>query len=244
MIDPYVILTPVLLLAVVALLQFVGCNWVFGLDETTLFTPLDFVQLRDGLTDLTDNQVATAAFGAVTQRHLMVVWVWYNSLAVSVAAVTDTAGNAYQLAVGPTNGAGTLAGFRTEIWYGTMTNGGTNFTVTATFTGPVGGTGAIAAHEYSGTDQAQAAPLVATSALTGTSAIASSGVVTASGARLIFGAALFRTTGSVPLGFFLRDDLQGNLTEDKPGAIFLTMLEAIFENPNQEDWVVQMAAFN
>jgi hypothetical protein len=241
MIDLYVILTPVLLLAVVALLQFVGCNQIFGLDDTTLFTPINFVQLRDGLTDLTDNQVATAAFGLVTPGHLMVVWVWYHSSTVSVATVTDTAGNAYQLAVGPTNGAGGLTGFRMEIWYGTMTNGGTNFTVTATFTGSVGGTGAIAAHEYSDPDKT--APLVATSALTGTDAIASSGVVTASGARLVFGAALFRTTGSVRLGFNPRDELQGNLTEDKAGTVGLTMLEAIFENPNQEDWIVQMAAF-
>ncbi len=35
-IDPFVLLAPVLLLAVIALLRFVGCNQVFGLNPTTL----------------------------------------------------------------------------------------------------------------------------------------------------------------------------------------------------------------
>ena len=34
MIDPFVLLTPILLLAVIALLRFVGCNQVFGLEPT------------------------------------------------------------------------------------------------------------------------------------------------------------------------------------------------------------------
>ncbi len=45
MIDPFVLLAPILLLAVVALLQFVGCNAVFGIGETTLFTPTTFEQI-------------------------------------------------------------------------------------------------------------------------------------------------------------------------------------------------------
>ncbi len=36
MIDPFLLLTPALLLAVIALLRFVGCNEVFGIDETVL----------------------------------------------------------------------------------------------------------------------------------------------------------------------------------------------------------------
>ncbi len=45
MIDPFVLLAPLLLLAVVALLQFVGCNWVYGIEQTTLFTPITFEQI-------------------------------------------------------------------------------------------------------------------------------------------------------------------------------------------------------
>lgn len=36
MIDSFVVLTPVLVLPLVALLVFVGCNWIYGLDETDL----------------------------------------------------------------------------------------------------------------------------------------------------------------------------------------------------------------
>jgi hypothetical protein len=36
MIDGYVLLAPILLLGVIALLGFVGCNWAYGLGETTL----------------------------------------------------------------------------------------------------------------------------------------------------------------------------------------------------------------
>src|SRR6266545_7870026 len=34
MIDPFVLLAPIFLLAVIALLGFVGCNQIYGLDET------------------------------------------------------------------------------------------------------------------------------------------------------------------------------------------------------------------
>jgi hypothetical protein len=36
MIDPFVLLTPILMLGVLALVRFVGCNQIFGLDDTTL----------------------------------------------------------------------------------------------------------------------------------------------------------------------------------------------------------------
>jgi len=39
MIDSFVFLTPILMLPVVALLAFVGCNWWYGLDETDLREP-------------------------------------------------------------------------------------------------------------------------------------------------------------------------------------------------------------
>src|SRR5579862_1576501 len=52
--------------------------------------------------------VATPAFTRnVTAGNLMVVWLWYRSTAQTIASVTDSAGNNYQRAVGPTVGAGT-----------------------------------------------------------------------------------------------------------------------------------------
>jgi len=41
MIDSFILLTPILLLGVIALLGFVGCNWAYGLDETKLKEPPD-----------------------------------------------------------------------------------------------------------------------------------------------------------------------------------------------------------
>ena len=34
--DAYLVLTPLLVLGIIALIRFIGCNWVFGLDETIL----------------------------------------------------------------------------------------------------------------------------------------------------------------------------------------------------------------
>jgi hypothetical protein len=39
MTDSYLLLTPVLVLGVLALIRFIGCNWVFGVDETILGLP-------------------------------------------------------------------------------------------------------------------------------------------------------------------------------------------------------------
>ena len=99
--------------------------------------------------------LTTAAFtNAANPHNLIVVWLWYHSLVQTVSIVTDTGGNVYQRAVGPTAGAagGTIAGFQQEIWYAKNINGGTNFTVTATFSPmpAVAFERSINAHEYSG----------------------------------------------------------------------------------------------
>jgi hypothetical protein len=50
MIDLFLILTPVLILAIIALLGFVGCNQVFGLHETELIITVDSVTPQSGST--------------------------------------------------------------------------------------------------------------------------------------------------------------------------------------------------
>jgi hypothetical protein len=50
MIDSFVLLTPILLLGIVALLGFVGCNWVFGLGEVQLEVTVDSVTPNSGPT--------------------------------------------------------------------------------------------------------------------------------------------------------------------------------------------------
>ena len=53
--DPYLLLTPILMLGVLALVRFIGCNQIFGLDETVLIAdPPDSVTAvaGDGRVDL------------------------------------------------------------------------------------------------------------------------------------------------------------------------------------------------
>ena len=60
--------------------------------------------------------VTTAQFDHTTMAgDLILVWIFYHSLAQTVAGVTDTEGNTYAgPVVGPTQGAGNLAGWQQE----------------------------------------------------------------------------------------------------------------------------------
>jgi hypothetical protein len=181
--------------------------------------------------------VTTAAFNRpVTLGNLMVVWIWYKSTAQTVTGVTDSAGNSYQRAVGPTAGAGTMAGFQQEIWFAKGINGGSNFTVTATFTAQATFEKSISAHEYSGASASD--PLDVTSAAIGATANASSGTATTSTARLIFGAAIFAGSGAAGPGFMRRSSLKNNVTEDGP-ITSLGSAAATFTSTAQ-DWIAQM----
>ena len=122
--------------------------------------------------------------------RLSLVWLWYKSLAQTVATVADTGGDAYQRAIGPTAGAGTMAGFQQEIWYARGVNGGAAFTVTATFTSQGNFERSISAHEYSGASVTGPVDVVTTTAATGNVNVASGSVMSNAG-KLIFGAALF-----------------------------------------------------
>ncbi len=170
----------------------------------------------------------------------MVVWVWYKSTAQTVASMVDSAGNVYQRAVGPTVGAGGLAGFQQEIWYKANVNGGANVTVTATFSSAPAAAfeRAISAHEYSGASTT--APVEVTSAAIGATANASSGAAATTAARLIFGAAIFSGSGAPGAGFTQRSALQNNVTEDEtsraPGSVAATFVNT------PQDWIAQMIA--
>src|SRR5262245_40087810 len=57
--------------------------------------------------------ITTGSFSAaVTNGNLIVVRVFYNSSARTVTAVTDSKGNSYAKATGPTTGTGALASWR------------------------------------------------------------------------------------------------------------------------------------
>ncbi len=185
--------------------------------------------------------VTTPAFNRnVTSGNLLLVWIWYHSTAQTVASVTDSAGNNYQRAVGPTVGAGGLAAFQQEVWFKANVTGGANVTVTATFSSAPAAAfeRAISAHEYSGASTT--APVDATSATIGATANASTAPVAITTARLIFGAAIFAGAGTAGPGFTQRSSLKSNTTEDGP-VTTPGSASATFTNTAQE-WTAHMVA--
>jgi hypothetical protein len=176
----------------------------------------------------------------VTSGNLIAVWIWYNSSTQKVSSMTDTAGNTYALAVGPTTGTGGMAGWRQELWYAKNVIGGTNLNVTATFTGMFNAEKSITAHEYSGLDQA--APLDVTAAAATSDANASTGLATTSFANeLIFAGGLFQGSGSAGTGFTRRSSMASNVSEDKVVSS-VGGYAGLFTNTAQAA-IVQMAAF-
>jgi chitodextrinase len=108
-----------------------------------------FVQLAERTANSSSNTAVTNAFSApTTTGDTIIVWAWYNSSTQSVTGMSDTAGDAYALAVGPTTGPGALGGWRQEIWYARNITGRTAVTVTATFSGTFGAEKSLTAHEY------------------------------------------------------------------------------------------------
>jgi chitodextrinase len=203
--------------------------------------PIAFVQLKEANAAVSGNSVSTGNFtNSVADSNLIVAWIWYNNTTQNVLSVTDTKGNVYAKAVGPTTGASGLSGWRQEIWYAKKVIGGSGISVTATFTGTFATKKSITAHEYSGADQTN--PLDVSSAAVTSTVNASSGALTTSFANeLIFGAGLFLNSSANGSGFIQRSSTNGNASEDK----FVTSTgsyAAVFSNSAQ-DAIVQMATF-
>ena len=200
-----------------------------------------FVQLAEKAATSSSNTATTNAFSApTTTGDTIIVWVWYNSSTQRVTGMSDTAGDAYALAVGPTTGTGALGGWRQEIWYAKSVIGRAAVTVTATFSGTFSGEKSMTAHEYSGLDPV--APLDATWAGVSTTGNAATGALTTTSAQeLIFGAALFMTVGTSGSGFTLRSSIASNASEDRVVST-AGLYAAAFSNASQPS-IVQMATF-
>ena len=140
-------------------------------------------------------QVTLAYPNAQTAGDLNLVVVGWNDTAASVSGVTDTRGNAYKLAIGPTSGTG----LRQAIYYASGILGGAT-TVTVTFT-QAAAYPDIRILEYKGVTT-----LDKTAGASGTSATASSGAVTTTAAsELLFGASTVATGTAAPgAGFTTR----------------------------------------
>ncbi len=172
---------------------------------------------------------------------LNVIVVGWSDSTASVGSVTDSKGNAYTLAVGPTIQSGVAS---QSIYYAkniVSAAAGTN-TVTVTFS-----TAAVYPDvrilEYNGADPNS--PVDVTAANSGNSAISSSGSATTSNPTdLIFGANLVQTTTTGPGSGFtsrLLTSPDGDIAEDQ--MVTATGSYSATAPLSSGAWIMQMVAF-
>ena len=153
-----------------------------------------YVQGTSVVTPQTPQSTVTARF-PVSQKagNLNVIIVGWSDTTASVSTVTDSRGNSYQLAVGPTR-SGTAVS--QSIYYAKAIVGG-DTTVTVRFTTPARYAD-IRVLEYSGVDTTS--PLLASATGAGTSTAGSTGNLTTSVAKALLVAGNVVTTGTAAAG--------------------------------------------
>ena len=163
--------------------------------------------------------------------------VGWNDTTSTVSTISDTRGNTYTLAVGPTTGTG----LRQSIYYARNIAGGSN-TVTVTFNQAATFVD-VRVLEYSGLDTAN--PLDQATGAAGTGTLASSGAVnTTSASELIFGAGMTSShyTGAGS-GFITRiiTDPDADIAEDQ--VVSSTGSYSATAPATSSKWVMQVATF-
>jgi hypothetical protein len=195
---------------------------------------ISFVQVKSAA--VTSGASVAITFAAQTAGDLNVVAVMWGDTTSTVSSVTDSKGNIYALAVGPTK----ATGLTSAIYYAKNIAGGSN-TVTVKFNQTAGWPN-VNVLEYSGLDTAN--PLDVKAAAIGTGTTANSGSVTTTSANeLIVGAgnptSVFTAAGS---GFSNRIiNSFGGISEDK----IVSSLGSYNATATLTSggWVMQMATF-
>jgi hypothetical protein len=171
---------------------------------------------------------------AQTAGDLNIVVVGWNDTTATVQSVKDSAGNTYNVAIGPTSGTG----LRQSIYYAANIVGGSN-TVTVTFS-QAAAYPDVRILEYRGL-----ATLDVTAGASGSSASANSGSATTTAANeLIFGASMVSTTTTAAgSGFTSRiiTSPDGDLAEDK--VVTAAGSNSATATLSSGPWVMQMATF-
>ncbi|MBS0421997.1 MAG: fibronectin type III domain-containing protein [Proteobacteria bacterium] len=207
---------------------------------TTSANPITYVQSNSVSPNSTVSTISVPFTAAQVAGHFIVVATSWGS-AVSISSVSDTKGNTYSLAVGPT----TFSGAASAIYYAkniAAAAAGAN-TVTVTYSAATG-TPDLRVAEYAGVDTTS--PLDVTAVSTGTSATSSSGSATTTNPNeLLVGAnAVLSGTQGAGTGFTKRQisTLDGNILEDQivsaTGAYTATA-----PLTSSAAWIMQMAAF-
>ncbi len=205
-------------------------------------TPITFVQKNYATPQSAQTRVAVPFTAAQGSGDLNIVVVGWNDSTATVGTVTDSSGNVYHLAVGPTVYSGTAT---QSIYYAASIAGAAANanTVTVAFTSAAAYPD-IRILEYSGIDTNS--PLDVTAAATGSSASASSGAATTTFANeLIFGADLTVTyTTAAGSGFTSRviTSPDGDIAEDRIVTATGSYTATAPTSP-AGPWIMQMAAF-
>ncbi len=200
---------------------------------------INFVQATTGPSTIQakNTSVSVAYTNAQTAGDLNIVAVGWGDTTSAISSVTDSKGNTYTKAVGPTANTG----LQQAMYYAKNIAAGSN-TVTVKFN-VAAAYPDIRIAEYSGLDPTS--PLDVTAAGTGNGTSASSGSATTTSANeLIFGSGTttgttFTAAGS---GFTARVvNIYGNMAEDK--TVSSTGSNAATATNSGGYWVLQMATF-
>jgi hypothetical protein len=200
---------------------------------------ISFVQGNSGPSTIKtgETSVSVAYANAQTAGNLNIVAVGWGDATSAISSVSDTKGNTYTRAVGPTSNTG----LQQAIYYARNIAGGSN-TVTVKFN-QAAAYPDVRLLEYSGLNATN--PLDVTAAGTGNGTSASSGSATTTSANeLIFGAGT--TTGTAftapGSGFSTRIvNIYGSLAEDK--TVSSAGSNAASATNSGGNWVMQMATF-
>jgi len=194
-----------------------------------------FKQERDNQASSGNTSKVTFSSPTTSGNLIAVYLIWDNT---GSASVSDSLGNSYTSAVGPTRWSNSK--YSTQIFYTINLSGGTG-TVTATFATKLSQFGIIYAHEYSGVRAS--APVDVTAAAVGTSGSLSSGsVTTTNDTDLLFaGGVSAKIVTSPGAGYTARSTAQGNMTEDKVVSV-KGSYSATASNSGGA-WAMQMVAF-
>ncbi len=199
---------------------------------------ISFVQVA-AATPQSSLQTVTVSYPlAQTAGDLNIVVVGWNDATSTVSSVSDSAGNSYALALGPTTGVN----LRQSIYYAPNVRGGAN-TVTVRFN-QAAAFPDVRVLEYKGLNTTS--PLDAAHGASGNSATANSGAAaTTAATELIFGADMVYTGNKTPgSGFTARiitspdSDLAEDETVSSTGSYAATA--ALTSSGN---WVMQVATF-
>ncbi len=216
---------------------FSGQLVVYGLNPSGS-SQVSFVQVSSSTPQSATSSVTAAFSSAQTQGNLNVVVVGWNDTTTNVQSVTDSLGNTYTLAVGPTKGNGLTQ----SIYYAKDILAGSN-SITVTFSAPAEFPD-VRILEYTGADTAS--PFDVSTSAVASSASANSGSATTKFANeLVFGADTV-ATGNAAAGTNFTPRIitphDSDLAEDRSVTTTGTY-SATATLTSSGAWVMQMATF-